>query len=462
MNKYFGNKAFYKTLMIIAVPLIIQQLITSFVNMLDNIMVGQTGTLAMSGVSVANQIINVFNLAVFGSVSAASIFGAQYAGSEDEKGLRNCLRFKIVMECVFALLFIMTFYFFGRNLISLFMNPETDTVANINMTMNYAIEYLNIMLVGFIPFGLSRCVASSLQEVGETRLPMIASVTAVIVNFVGNSILIFGLLGFPALGPAGAAIATVISRFAELGVNLLFALSNRNHFQHFNGVFKNFSIPLVLVKDICFKGLPLVINEILWSTGLAMITQCYSTRGIDALAAYNISSTITNLFFVFNYAMGESISILVGQKLGAGKIEEAMDTDRKMIVFALLVSCGLGILLIFSAPLFPNLYDTSDSVRNCATTMLRYAGATIWISAIYNASYFTLRCGGKTVLTMLFDSVGTVFVSFPVAFCLAHFTTLPVQYMYLIVTVVDFYKVILGLRLVNKGIWINNLVGEQA
>ena len=113
------------------------------------------------------------------------------------------------------------------------------------------------------------------------------------------------------------------------------------------------------------------------------------------------------------------------------------------------------------APLFPALYQTSDSVRNVAATMLRFGGMTMWISAIYNASYFTLRCGGKTIITFLFDSVGTIFVSFPVAYALAHFTTLPIQYMYLTVTVVDLYKVILGLFLVHKGIWVNNLVAGE-
>ena len=460
VSKFIGDSAFYKRVLIIAIPLIIQQLITSFVNMLDNIMVGQTGTLAMSGVSVANQIITVFNLAVFGSVSAASIFGAQFAGKEDNDGVRNCLRFKIVVEMIFAGLFIFVFLAFGKNLISLFMNVEQDSAQDISSTMTYALNYMQIMTIGFTPFALSQSISSSMREAGETRLPMIASVTAVIVNFIGNSILIFGLFGFPALGPTGAAVATVISRFAELLVILLFALTNRVRFSFYQHVLSNFHIPVDLIKSICIKGFPLVLNEVLWSIGMAMITQCYSTRGIEALAAYNISSTITNLFFVTNIAMGDSISILVGQKLGAGQIEEAVDTDRKLIVFTLFLAIVLGTILLILAPLFPDLYQTSASVRSTATLMLRFGGACMWISSLYNASYFTLRCGGKTIITFLFDSFGTLMVSYPVAFLLAHFTQLPVQYMYLIISIVDLYKVILGLILVHKRIWVNNLVGE--
>lgn len=457
-NTLFGDKNFYKKVLVVAIPLLIQQLITSFVNMLDNIMVGQTGTFAMSGVSVANQIITVFNLAVFGSVSASSIFGAQFYGKEDMKGVRNCLRFKFIVEAIFTTLFICIFLGFGYQLISLFMHTEQNDPSDIAQTMQYALTYLHIMTIGFIPFALSQCISSSMREAGETRLPMIASVTAVVVNFIGNSILIFGLFGFPALGPTGAAIATVISRVAELGVVSIFALCNRARFPFYTRLFHNFHVPMSLVKQICIKGFPLVVNELLWSIGIAMITQCYSTRGIEALAAYNISSTITNLFFVSNIAMGDSISILVGQQLGAGKIEEAFDTDRKLIVFTVIIALCFGTTLFILAPLFPNLYQTSNEVRNIATMMLRFGGMTMWISAIYNASYFTLRCGGKTIITFLFDSVGTICISFPVAYCLAHFTSVPIQYMYLIVTCVDLYKVILGLYLVNKKIWVNNLV----
>lgn len=459
-NKYFGDKAFYKMVLVVAIPLLIQQLITSFVNMLDNIMVGQTGTLAMSGVSVSNQIITVFNLAIFGSVSAASIFGAQFAGKKDTDGVRHCLRFKLVVEVVIAILFIIVFTFFGDKLIGLFMHADQDDVTDIAKTMEYALSYMHWMTIGFIPFALSQSISSSMRESGETRLPMIASVTAVVVNFIGNCILIFGLLGFPALGPTGAAIATVISRFAELLVIVAFALLNKERFPFYTGLLKGFSIPLSLVQEISLKGLPLVVNELLWSIGTAMITQCYSTRGIDALAAYNISSTITNLFFVSNIAMGDSISILVGHHLGAGRIEEAVDTDRKLIVFTVMIAICFGTMLVILAPLFPNLYQTTDSVKSVATMMLRFGGLTMWISAIYNASYFTLRCGGKTIITFLFDSVGTICVSFTVAYLLAHFTQLPVQYMYLTVVLVDLYKVVLGLFLVNKRIWVNNLVGE--
>lgn len=457
LKRYFGNKEFYRTVMIVAVPLIVQQLITSFVNMLDNIMVGQTGTLQMSAVSVSNQLCLIFNLAVFGSISGAGIFGAQFAGKHDWDGVRHTLRFKLIVEVLFALLGIGVFLMFGNNLISLFMNENMNSASEIAETIDYASSYIRIMTVGFLPFALSQCIGSSIRETGNTRLPMIASITAVVVNFIGNYILIFGKFGVPSLGCSGAAIATVISRFAELLMILFFAVSRKKDFPFFYGVFQDFSVPASLVKQMIVRGFPLVMNEILWSVGIAAITQCYSTRGIDALAAYNITSTITNLFIVFSIAMGDCISIMVGQKLGAGLLEEAVDTDRKLIVFSGLLSCGLGLLLVSSARVFPSFYNTSDEIRTVATTLLRIAGLLLPVSSLYNACYFTMRCGGKTVITFLFDSFGTIAVSFPVAFLLSRFTSLSIVGIYFIVTAVDIYKVILGLILVNKRMWVNNL-----
>ena len=178
-SKFFGDKNFYKGVLVLAIPIIIQQLITSFVNMLDNIMVGQTGTFAMSGVSVANQLITVFNLAIFGLVSAASIFAAQFAGKKDYKNVQNCLYFDVVLSFIVSVISVLIFWVFGEKLLYLFMNPDTDTVKNINTTMKFALDYTKIMTIGFIPFAFSQSISSSMRVNGETRLPMITSIITV-------------------------------------------------------------------------------------------------------------------------------------------------------------------------------------------------------------------------------------------------------------------------------------------
>lgn len=459
-NKWFGDAAFYRMVLHVAVPLIIQQMITSFVNMLDNIMVGQVGTLAMSGVSIANQLTTIFNLAVFGSVAACSIFGAQFFGKKDMQGMQYCLRFKLVIELVITLAVTCLFLTFSKPLIQLFLSSSANSAEDIALTMQYAHSYLLIMMIGFLPFALTQCLTTTFSETGRTKLPMVSSIIAVSTNFVFNWILIFGHFGLPALGSDGAAIATVISRFVELAVVSYFVINFKQDFPFFHNLLKGFHIPKNLMKQIIIKGLPLMMNEVLWSTGIACITQCYSVRGIDAVAAYNITTTIQNLFFVFNIGMGNSISIIVGQKLGTGKLEEAVDTDRKMILFTFIVSIMIGAALWIAAPLFPALYNTSEYIRQTSTNMLHIAGIALWIGSIYNACYFTLRCGGKTIITFLFDSVGTMFISFPVAYILAHYTELSIVHMFFILQFVDLYKVILGLFLLHKRIWVNDLVAN--
>ena len=199
-------------------------------------------------------------------------------------------------------------------------------------------------------------------------------------------------------------------------------------------------------------------NELLWSMGIAAIAQCYSTRGLDGVAAYNISNTVQSIFFTVCIGMGSSISILVGQKLGAGNNEEAVDMDRKIIFLAFALCVGLGIVLFFSSPLFPLLYNTSADVRALASTLLKIQAIFFPVVAVYNCTYFTLRSGGKTIVTFLFDSVSTCLVSFPFAYILSRFTSLSLPMVFLLVQSADLFKVMIGLFLVNKRVWVHNLV----
>lgn len=459
-HKWFGGWSFYRKMLYIALPLIIQQMIASFVNMLDNIMVGRTGTLQMSGVSVANQLMMIIMFGMFGSVSSAAIYGAQFAGKGDTEGQKYCFRYKLYIATIVSVLGIVVSFCFGKPIVMLFLNSETNNAADVAATLKYAVQYLEIVSIGMIPFSISNAIASSLSESGETRLPMISSVTAVFVNLIFNWLLIFGHFGFPELGCAGAAVATNISRVVQLAMNYYFAVKKKAMFPFFHGVFEHFTVPWHLAKEITIKGFPLMINDVLWSVGMAAVAQCYSTRGIDAIAAYNIQNTITNLFFVFNMAMGDSIAIMVGQELGAGRTEDAVLTNTRILVFTTGLSFMLGVILAMTSHIYPSFYNTTDEIKDTAAVLLQVSGWTMWITAIYNAAYFTLRTGGKTIITFLFDSVGTIGVSFPVAFVLAHFTTMGIVGMFFILRAIDLYKVALGLYLVNKRVWVNDLVAD--
>ncbi len=459
LHTWFGNREFYKMVMAIALPLVIQQFISTFVSLLDNIMVGQVGTLAMSAVSISNQLLMVVTLAMIGSVNAAGIFSAQYYGKKDIKGMQACLRFKIYIAVFFALLGILIFSLFGQNLVNLYMNESANDINSINQTMHYALDYIDIMLFGIVPFAISTALGSSMRDTGKTIIVMVGSLCGVFVNFCLNYCLIFGHFGFPQLGVEGAAVATVISRFVEMSVIIFGTIHHKkDYYPYVEGLFHEIHVPVELVKKIARKGTPLIFNEIFWSIGLAAISQRYSTRGLDAIAAININDTVSNLFAMSSMSLGIAVSILVGQRLGAGKIEEAKDIDRKMLTFSIMVSVVFTIILYSASPYLPLIYRTDANVQDLACTLLRITSLTLPLSAICNTCYYTLRAGGKTVLTFLFDCGYVCIVSYITASVLVVFTNLPIAYIYFIVRMMDILKAVIGLVLLHKGVWIHNLV----
>ena len=460
-HNFVGDKAFYKMVLMIAVPMIIQNGITNFVGLLDNIMVGRVGTEQMSGVAIVNQLMFVFNISIFGAISGAGIFGAQFFGCKDHKGVRNTFRFKIYACLGLVLLGILIFTFLGEELIMLYLHGEEQNEAALQEALKYGKEYLAVMLIGLLPFGVEQIYSSTLRECGETMVPMKAGVAAVLINLVLNVILIFGYLGLPALGVTGAAIATVISRYIQTAIVVIWTHRNVEKLPFIQGAYGTLKIPGHLVGNILKKGMPLMFNEIMWSVGMATLMQCYSMRGLDAVAGLNISSTITNLFNVVFIAMGSALSIVVGQLLGAGKLEEAKEADYRLITLTVFSCLVMGGLLILFAPLFPMLYNTTKEVKDLATSFMRVSAVCMPLHGFMHSTYFTLRSGGKTFITFLFDSAFVWCVNIPVAFILSRYTGMPIIPLYLICQLVDLVKCVVGLILVKKGIWLNVLVGEK-
>ncbi len=457
MKKYIGDKAFYKMVLAITIPMIIQNGFTNFVSLLDNIMVGRIGTEQMSGVAIANQLMLVFNITIFGAVSGASIFGAQYYGMGDREGVRNTFRFKLVISSLLAAVAVAVFVLKGETLIQFYLNEE-EGGRNVGDTLIYGRDYLWVMLLGLLPYAIAQSYASTLRDTGETKLPMKAGIAAVVVNLVLNYILIFGKFGAPELGVTGAAIATVISRFVEMLIILIAVHGKHRVTDMIEGTYRHFRIPLPLMGKITVTGLPLLVNESLWSMGMAVMNQCYSVRGLDVVAAINICTTATNLFNVVFMSLGSAIAIVVGQMLGAGETEKAVDTDRKMIVFSVLSCVLIGLALALCSPWIPYLYKTETEVRQLAAQLLLISACCMPIHAFNHAAYFTMRSGGKTFITFLFDSVYVWVINIPLAYCLAHFTRMPIQPLYLSCLLIDLIKCIIGFILIKKRAWVNKIV----
>lgn len=457
LKRFIGDRAFYRRALLVAIPILIQNGITNFVSLLDNIMVGQVGTAQMSGVAIVNGLLFVFNMCVFGASAGAGIFTAQFYGSRDDDGIRYTFRFKVMICAALAATGIGLSVFFGRELITLYLRGDGDA-ETVAAAMEYGMGYLRIMLLGLLPFALSNTYASTLRETGETFVPMIAGVAAVGVNLGLNYVLIFGHFGAPELGVEGAAIATVVSRYVELGIVSLWTHLNPRKNPFIRGVYRSFHIPGKLFKSICIKGMPLLANEVLWSTGMAFLNQCYSVRGLDVVAAFNISTTICNLASVAFMAMSCSVGILMGQMLGSGATEaEIRDANRKLIAMSV-ASCAIfGGLMAATSGIFPEIYNTTNAVKSIATALICVTAAIMPFNAYTTSCYFTLRSGGKTAVTFLFDSCFVWVIIVPIAFCLSRFTALPIIPLYAICQATDLLKCAIGYYMLKKGSWIQNL-----
>lgn len=460
-ERLIGDRTFYNEVTTIVVPIIVQNTVTNVVSLLDNVMVGSVGTLEMSSVAIVNQLLFIFNLCIFGGLAGPGIFATQYAGAGDDDGIRECFRVKWIICLAMLFCALGVFISMPEKLIGMYLAAGTAP-ADVQSTMTFAGEYLKIMLWGLLPFGVAQVYAGTLREVGETKLPMLASVVAILVNLVFNYLLIFGHLGFPRLGVAGAAIATVLSRYVEMSIIVAYTHIKAHRFSFIHGVYRSLHISSNLLGNILRRGMPLLVNEFLWSTGMAVLLQCYSVRGLEVVAASNIASTVSNLFKGVFLSMGNAVAIMVGQALGANSVERAKNTAWRLIVLAVGSNLIMSTLLAIIAPSIPNIYNTEPHVRQMATQMIYVVAIMMPVYAFGHCCYFTLRSGGRTFITFLFDSVFTWLVSIPAAYVLAHWTQLPIAPLYFFVQSFEIVKDLIGFVLIKKGVWIHNIVAPVA
>jgi len=460
MKKLIGTKEFYKTVAALALPLLLQNAVSTFVNLLDNLMVGRIGTESMSGVSIVNQLLFVFALCIFGGTGGAGIFGAQFYGKGDQEGLRHTLRFNLVLTVSFTALACAALALFHDFFIGAFLH-ETESAGDLALTLSEGRAYLRLMLWGLPGFALTNAYVGTLRVTGNNRLPMRASLAAIAVNLVFNYILIYGKLGMPALGVRGAAIATVLSRYVELFLILRGTHGQKEPPAYIRGLYRHFSIPPRLTWSIIRKGIPLLVNEMFWSLGMTMLTQCYSWRGLDAVAALNISNTVSNLFNIVFLTMGSVAGIIIGNMLGAEEFDRAKGACRQLMALSCAACALMGLGLYAVAPAMPRLYNTSPEIMALATALMRVCAAMMPLIGLTNVEYWTIRAGGRTYITMLFDSVFQWVVLVPLAWSLIHRTALPLLSVYIAVSAAEIIKVSIGMVLVKKGIWLRNIVNEQ-
>lgn len=456
MRQQKDIRQFYIRTLQIAIPIMIQNGISNFVSMLDNLMVGRIGTDPMSGVAIVNQLIFVWDLCFFGGLAGIGIFTAQFYGKGDQEGIRYTVRLQLMTVLALLAAGFFVFLRFGTPLISLYLHSDGGA-GDVAATLRYAHSYLLVMLIGMVPLSLTHAYAMTLRSTGETLVPMRASLAAMAVNLAGNYILIYGKFGAPALGVVGAALATVISRFVEASLVLLHTHRHTDRYPFMTGLYRSLYVPAGLVRNCLTKGAPLLMNETLWSAAQAVLTRNYSLRGLSVVAAFNISQTISNVFNVAFISMGSAIAIIIGQELGTGRMDTVRRDANRLTVFSLLLCAGFGSALFAISGIFPNIYNTSPEIRQTASGLIRIAAVCMPMYAYENCSYFIIRSGGKTLITFLFDSCFCWIVSIPLSYFLVRYTRMPVLSLYLAVQLAELVKCGIGFILIRMGIWINNI-----
>lgn len=450
-RKYFGDKEFFKSTLLIAIPLMMQQVISTAVNLLDNLMIGQLGDHSLAGVAAVNRFFMIALFGTMGVIAAASVFMAQFYGSDDHDHMKQTFRYTLLSTCFIMSIFIAIALLFPENIIRFFVNDD-KVIAE-------GSRYIVVSALSFIPTMFTMAIAGSMRATGDSKTPLFASIVSMFTNLIFNYALIYGHFGFPALGVVGAGIGTLIARIVELLI-IYFSLKTGEYV--FRSSSKDlFNISPTLIKAITLKALPLSINEILYASGMALLLRFYGTRGADVISGYSISTTVSDLFFTMNAGMSIATTILVSQPLGANKLNEAKENGYRLLGFGVMLATCFGIMLFMTSFIVPYLYDVSDNAMWIAQNFLRIMAFLFWIYVLNTTVYFILRAGGDTKSTLMMDSGYMWTVNLVCVGIATHYTDMSIIGLYLVGQSTDVIKMIIAMKFLHKEKWLINLAEKE-
>ena len=447
MKRFIGDKVFYMTTLSIALPIMLQQFITTFVNLIDNIMIGSIGGIALTSVTVANRYYMIFNSMLFGVCGAAAIYVAQFYGAKKNDKCQEVFNMILLWVLVLAIAFISVLFIAPEMVIKIF----TDTPEIVSESLKY-IEYAKY---AYLPNGISYAIMLAMRSIGINKVQLKVGSIAVLTNTILNYLLIFGNFGFPEMGIQGAAIATVCARLIEMMIYIVI-LCRHKHF--FNLDIKGiFTINKTLMASVMKKALPLTFNEIMYSLGISAIFLSYMRTDEYLVSAIAVVDTVTQILFIIFGGLSSAVSIMIGKKLGANELSEAKDNANKLIVFGVMVAIIVGIVAFIIAKFIPEFYNLDQEIKNTITILIRIKSVSIILHVVNVCTFFILRAGGDIVSTLILDSgmlwVGGVLVST----ILSMYTSIPLITLYLFVEACDAVKLFFSLYFFKKGQWIKNI-----
>ena len=443
------NRTMMKRVGLIAGPIALQSLIASSLNLIDNLMIGGLGELALNAVGVSAQIFFIFWMLVFGFTSGNATFMAQFFGTQDFVNIRRTTGFALTVNFCMGILFFLVAFLLPGYVLKIFTNiPEVIAAG---------IPYVRTGSFCFLLIPITQSFTIALRTTQQTHLPLIASVTGFCTNTFLNYCLIYGHFGLPRLEIQGAAVATVIARLVELSIIFFFVFGRNNIIK--GEIREFFSYNKEMARRIVRNAIPTTINETLWGIGTAMYVAAFARIGVTAGAAYQACNTISNIFSMLAFSVGDAALILIGQKLGEGKQEEAFEMGKKMALLALAVGAVMGgISLLCGKPILGLFNFTPEGADMAWKTFIVYA-CLLWLD-VFNGTIVTgiLRCGGDTRFAAFAD-IGPVWLyGVPVAFITALVLRWPIYFAVLAVRFGELIKgIILAVRLFSRK-WVRNVI----
>lgn len=457
IKKYIGDKAFYKFVFKLIIPIMLQQLLISIAGYIDNIMINNytTNSIAYNGVSAANRLTFVLNFIWMGFATVSSIFIAQFFGSGNKKKNEESFRLGFYISIIVGIISTFVVIFFGDMVVNAYVeSPESR---------NFGYEYLKYLRWGIIITVLNIFFASCFRTIGKAKIALFASSAGIVVNIFFNYCFIYGKLGFPEMGAGGAAIATVISRVVELVISIFFIFIHKD--SYFKHSFSSFKVTKLIFVDYIKKGIPLVVNEIFWSLGMVLLAKFYTYKNDIWYSAYSYSQNISDLFFIIFAGLGSGTAIVIGADLGSNNFEKALDDFNKLKGLGLFLGLTLGVLMAVSSPLIVKLFNPTEEVRALTIKLVIITGIFTTIYCYNSVCFFTMRAGGDSIRAFLLDETPTYLISLPLAIILGTNATkwgLNVVTIYLITHISDFFKIFLSNFFIAKKKWLVNLTTKHS
>ena len=448
------DKTFFKTMLAIAIPISIQNLISSSLNMIDILMIGRVSENALASVGMANQLFFFIMLISFGICSGAGIFISQYWGKKDIAKIKSTLGFAIIAVAIIGLIFSFVAIVLPKYIMMVF-----DAKGEV---MELGVSYLRIIGISYVVTAISFAYGFSCRSVQKANMPMIVSSIALLINTGLNYLLIFGKFGFPEMGVSGAALATAIARFTELFLMILIIYRDKTH-----PLAANIKELMAFDKDFLKKyyvtATPVIINEMMWSLGTIMYSVAYSRVGTTAIAAVQVANTVSNIFMVASFGVGNACAVMLGSELGAGKNEIAINYAKKFAILTFMLGGFVGILLYLCIPIINTWFGVTpnleQSVRNILLVKAFFSPFVTFNVALVIG---ILRSGGDTKYALFIEMGGVWLIGVPMAFIGALWLKLPIHYIVLMVSLEELFKTIVGLPRVLSNKWAKNLVDDTA